>query len=225
MGPRPVVAQRAPTVATAPYFEFQVEKQAQQTPGAGRIRYPDSLRTANVEGEVLAQFVVDENGQTEPGSFKVLKSDHPLFSLAVQTALPGMHFSAAEIGGKKVRQLVQQPFTFTLSKPSGQEAERSYFEFKLTRRAQELPGPSRLRYPDELRAAKVEGEVLAQFVVDETGRVLPGSFKVIKSDHDLFTKAVAAALTDMRFSPAESNDGHRIRQLITQPFTFSLSKE
>jgi protein TonB len=112
-----VVGGVAPPVNTdQPYFEFQVEKQVQQIPGTGNLRYPDILRSANVEGEVLAQFVVDADGRYEQGSFKVLKSSHDLFTQAVKNALPNMRFYPAEVGGRKVKQLVQQPFTFSLSK-------------------------------------------------------------------------------------------------------------
>ena len=67
-------------------------------------------------GEMISQFVVDADGRYEPGSFKVLKSSHELFTQAVKNALPNMRFYPAEVGGKKVKQLVQQPFTFSLSK-------------------------------------------------------------------------------------------------------------
>lgn len=110
-----VVGGTAP-VGDQPYFEFQVEKQVATAPGSPAPRYPDMLRSANVEGEVLAQFVVDETGRYEPGTFKALKSSHELFTQAVKNALPNMRFYPAEIGGKKVKQLVQQPFTFSLSK-------------------------------------------------------------------------------------------------------------
>src|SRR3954471_6157239 len=110
-----VVGGTAP-VGDQPYFEFQVEKQVQQIPGTGNLRYPDMLRSANVEGEVLAQFVVDADGRYEAGSFKVLKSSHELFTQAVKNALPNMRFYPAEVGGQKVKQLVQQPFTFSLTK-------------------------------------------------------------------------------------------------------------
>ena len=106
----------APVNTDQPYFEFQVEKQVQQIPGTGNLQYPDMLRSANVEGEVLAQFVVDAEGRYEAGSFKVLKSTHELFTQAVTNALPNMRFYPAEVGGKKVPQLVQQPFTFSLTK-------------------------------------------------------------------------------------------------------------
>ena len=74
------------------------------------------LRSANVEGEVLAQFVVDTTGRADMGTFKVLKSSHDLFTNSVRAALPQMRFYAAEIGGRKVKQLVQMPFQFTLTK-------------------------------------------------------------------------------------------------------------
>lgn len=99
-----------------PYFEFQVEKQAVQVPGTGVLRYPDMLKSANIEGEVLAQFVVDREGRYEPGTFKVIKSSHDLFTAAVKNALPNIRFTPAEVGGRRVKQLVQQPFTFTLTK-------------------------------------------------------------------------------------------------------------
>lgn len=233
--PLPSSAQRTPTVANAPYFEYQVEKQAQQMPGTGNLRYPDQLRQANVQGVVLAQFVVDERGAVEPGTFKALKSDHQLFSNAVELALPAMRFAAAEIGDKKVRQLVQQPFTFSLSGPSSPSksgdgvtsrptTDKPYVEFKLSKEARQIPGAGNLRYPDALRSANVQGEVLAQFVVDANGEVLPGSFRVVRSDHAQFTQAVVTALPAMRFYPAEV-EGKKVRQMLTMPFTFSLSKQ
>jgi protein TonB len=99
-----------------PYFEFQVEKPVVPAPGSVAPRYPDMLRQAGVEGEVLAQFVVDTTGKAEAGSLKILKSSHDMFVQSVKNALPNMKFIPAEVGGRKVKQLVQQPFTFSISK-------------------------------------------------------------------------------------------------------------
>lgn len=98
------------------YYEYQVEKQVSPLPGNPAPRYPDMLRSANVEGEVLAQFVVDTTGRADMREFKVLKSTHDLFTNAVKAALPNMKFYPAEVGGKKVKQLVQMPFQFSLTK-------------------------------------------------------------------------------------------------------------
>jgi len=94
------------------FFDFQVEKPVAPIPGSGSPRYPEILLSAGVEGQVLGQFVVDTLGRVESGSFKVIRSDHDLFSAAVRSALPAMRFLPAEVGGRKVKQLVQQPFVF-----------------------------------------------------------------------------------------------------------------
>lgn len=98
------------------YFEFQVEKQVAPASGNPSPRYPDMLRSANVEGEVIAQFVVDQNGKADMSTFKVLKSSHDLFTAAVKNVLPNMRFLPAEVGGAKVKQLVQMPFVFSLNR-------------------------------------------------------------------------------------------------------------
>jgi len=103
-------------VSDQPYFEFQVEKQVAALPDNPRPRYPDMLRSANVEGEVLAQFVVDTTGRAEMNTFKVLKSSHDLFTNSIKAVLPNMRFYPAEVGGRKVKQLVQMPFVFGLNK-------------------------------------------------------------------------------------------------------------
>ena len=108
---------KAPIVQTdQPYFEFQVEKPVVPAPGSVSPRYPDMLRQAGVEGEVLAQFVVDTTGRAEAGSLKILKQSHDLFVQSVRNALPQMRFIPAEVGGRKVKQLVQQPFTFSITR-------------------------------------------------------------------------------------------------------------
>lgn len=99
-----------------PYFDFQVEKPVVMAPGAAGPTYPDMLRSAGIEGTVLAQFVVDTSGRAEMNTFKVLKTDNDLFSNAVKNALQRMRFLPAEVGGRKVKQLVQQPFQFSLNR-------------------------------------------------------------------------------------------------------------
>jgi len=105
-----------PTRTDPPYFEFQVEKPAGPRPGNMAPRYPDMLRSAHVEGEVLAQFVVDTLGRPDMDTFKVLKSTHELFTEAVKGSLPNMAFSPALVGGRPVKQLIQMPFQFNLTK-------------------------------------------------------------------------------------------------------------
>ncbi|MEI6740157.1 MAG: TonB family protein [Gemmatimonadaceae bacterium] len=108
---------KAPVVQTdQPYFDFQVEKPVVMAPGSSGPAYPDMLRSAGIEGQVLAQFVVDTLGKADMSTFKALKSDNDLFTTAVRNALQRARFLPAEVGGRKVKQLVQQPFQFSLNR-------------------------------------------------------------------------------------------------------------
>ena len=102
------------------YFEFQVSKPVASAPGSKAPRYPVELKSNGVEGEVLAQFVVDTFGVAELTSFRLLKSSHSLFADAVQAVLPETRFTSAEVDGHKVRQLVQQPFVFNIQRADAQ---------------------------------------------------------------------------------------------------------
>ena len=84
--------------------------------GGAAPRYPETLRSAGVEGEVVAEFVVDTTGRVEAASVRFAAGAHPLFEAAVRQALRGMRFRPAEAGGRAVRQLVRQPFVFALSR-------------------------------------------------------------------------------------------------------------
>jgi TonB family protein len=113
---RAVHGKPTPVSDNQTFFEFQVENQVKQQPGNHAPRYPDELRELKVEGTVLAQFVVGVDGVPIPDTFKVLKSTDERFTDAVRTALPDMLFYPALVGGKPVKQLVQMPFEFNLSK-------------------------------------------------------------------------------------------------------------
>lgn len=104
------------TTADQPYFEFQVDKPVMQAPNSASPLYPDILRRAGVEGEVIVSFVVDTLGRVDLRSFKVILASHDLFANAVRNALPRMRFIPAETTGGKVRQVVQQPFKFSIEK-------------------------------------------------------------------------------------------------------------
>jgi TonB family protein len=110
----------APKVAadTTAYFEFQVEQPVTVTEGNPPPVYPEALAKAHVSGTVLVQFVVSTDGTAEMNTFKVLKSSNGSFTDAVRDVLPNFHFVPAEVGGRRVRQLVQMPFGFKIPEKS-----------------------------------------------------------------------------------------------------------
>lgn len=98
-----------------PLTERSVDWPVVALPGSAAPRYPSLLQSAGVDGDVRAQFVVDTLGRVEPGTVRILESSHESFSQAVRDALVRARFVPAEAGGRKVRQLVEQPFSFKLT--------------------------------------------------------------------------------------------------------------
>lgn len=217
-----------PTSETPPYFDFQVTQPATMAPGSKGPTYPAELRAAKKQGQVLAQFVVNTDGTVDMSTIKILKTDDEQFSTAVRGALSEMRFSPATLGGKNVRQLLQQPFMFSMGdnrsgteSPSATPAAAGTMPvLKAARMRDEAVGPA---YPQALKDSKLEGQVLTQFVVGPDGKVDMSTFKVLKSTHELFTNAVRAALENMPFDPA-TKDGIPVRQMLQIPFQFSQSK-
>jgi protein TonB len=84
-----------------------------------------------------------------------------------------------------------------------------------------LEDPVPPRYPEVLRRAGVEGDVVVQFVVDTTGRIDMSAIQVMRSTHDAFTAAVRETLAKLRFAPATTGE-RKIRALAVMPFHFTL---
>lgn len=95
--------------------EFQVEKQAAMD-GALQLRYPEAMQEQNREGRVVVQFVVDTTGIAELRTFHVIEATDAAFAAATKAAVATARFSPAEVAGRKVRQLVQLPVTFSLNR-------------------------------------------------------------------------------------------------------------
>lgn len=104
---------------------------------------------------------------------------------------------------------------------TAQDTVALYYAPPGTQPVQALRGVSQPRYPDVLRRSRVEGQVVAQYVVDTSGTVLPGSLRIARATDTLFAAAVRDALTGLRFSPATMN-GRKVRQLVEQPIYFDM---
>ena len=98
-----------------PLFEIEVDKPVIPLRGSSMPRYPDELRRAGISGCVLVQFIVDTTGRADRGTLRLLRYSHREFVRAVWDAMPGMRFTPAEIRGRKVPQVVVEPFSFTIT--------------------------------------------------------------------------------------------------------------
>ena len=79
--------------------------------------------------------------------------------------------------------------------------------------------PVAVGYPPELFAAGTSGIVIAEFVVDSSGRVEGATFGVLSSSHPLFARAVQDALREVHFRPAQAG-GRAVRQIVQMQFRF-----
>ncbi len=97
------------------FEENEVDRAVKVRSGA-EPRYPDALRSVGVEGTVSVRFIVGADGKVEPGSIQAIDSPNRLFTESVRTALLNTRYRPAEAGGRPVRQLVEQGFSFKLTK-------------------------------------------------------------------------------------------------------------
>jgi hypothetical protein len=86
-----------PPATGAPFLTCQVDRDAS---AAEDPSYPSMLRSADVSGRVRAAYIVDSTGRV--ASFKVLGSDHGLFSASVRNAIGSSRFTPAEKAGRPV---------------------------------------------------------------------------------------------------------------------------
>ena len=96
----------------------------------------------------------------------------------------------------------------------GQGFSKQFWASGIDKRSSESPtGPTSARllgtmpepvYPVFLRKNNVEGEVVVQFVVDETGKPDMSTLEVVRSPHDAMTASVRKVIEQIRFEPART---------------------
>jgi len=106
----------APVAGTDSVFTIlEVDTAVVRSQSSAAPAYPLDLLAKHIEGVVVVRYVVDTTGFADTASFRVVRTTNEGFVTAVRDVLPYMRFSPAKIGPTKVRQLVEQPFTFRIS--------------------------------------------------------------------------------------------------------------
>ena len=96
-----------------------------------RVQYPAMAREAGIEGQVVVQFVVNEEGAVEDAA--VLRSPHDMLSEAALQAVRQSRFEPGRDAGEAVRVRFAVPVTFRLPGGDGED------------RGQALPSPTDVR--------------------------------------------------------------------------------
>ena len=124
--PDEIVGDRAKDTVTAPpvpeskgedsvYSVLEVDIAAVRAANSAAPAYPLKMLQQHISGSVAAQYIVDTTGFADTTSFQVLNTPRPEFIQAVKDVLPYMRFEPAKIGKTKVRQLVEQQFSFKIT--------------------------------------------------------------------------------------------------------------
>jgi TonB family protein len=74
---------------------LKVATQPRMLGSSPQPRYPETLRSQALEGEVVVRFLVNESGRVDPSTMIVVRSPHDLFTAAVRNVLSQFRFDPA----------------------------------------------------------------------------------------------------------------------------------
>ena len=149
-------------------------------------------------------------------------TDRGLFTLvAPRAGTYRVRFSSADAGTHVSDSLVVADGEYLAREFPIDRWRREFSEFEVDKGVVPARGSAFPRFPDDLRAQRIGGCVIASFVVDTTGRADRGTLRILKYSDREFVRAVWDALPQMRFEPAEINH-RKVAQRVVQPFTFTI---
>jgi len=111
----------APTIAggDSVFTQLEVDSTVSRFPGSAAPAYPAELLKQGIQGSVVTQYVVDTSGYADSSSLRIIRATDSAFANAVRAAIPHMRFFPAKVGPRRVRQLVEQEFSFKIDPHAG----------------------------------------------------------------------------------------------------------
>lgn len=200
-------------------------------------KYPEPLRAKGTEGWVVVEYTVDETGRVlQP---KVRKSSNTDFEAETLKSVAGWKFTPGQFQGRISRATLTTTVTFGLAANGTWSATSAVPPPPRLDTAFPHPNPTTSRaqnwkdlevrpralfqvtptYPLELSAAKVEGKVTVEFVIDPDGNVR--DVRVVRSSHKAFEAPAIAAVLQWKFAPGEIK-GRKVATLASQIIEFNL---
>jgi protein TonB len=116
LGLGPAGSSGQPAIRYNAYDEIAVEKRVMPASANQSPRYPSRMQNRGIEANFNVSFVVDTSGVVDQQTVELPPSIQQEFTNAVVEVLFNWHFVPAELGGRRVRQRVLQPFTFRLER-------------------------------------------------------------------------------------------------------------
>jgi hypothetical protein len=81
-------------------------------------KYPDLLRSAGVEGDVIVDLTIDSIGRVDASHVKMIDSVHHLFAISVRRAIDTTAWLPARHLGRPIPSVQRDTFSFMLKKDS-----------------------------------------------------------------------------------------------------------
>jgi TonB family protein len=112
-----------PIITETALTEVEVDSVVERDPNSAAPRYPPKLLAHNIEGSTFVHYVVDTTGRVDTLTIQVVRASHPQFAQSVREALALMKFRPAMQSSHKVRQWVEQNFSFRIVPPAKAPAD------------------------------------------------------------------------------------------------------
>lgn len=163
-------------------------------------------------------FLLDADGNIE----KILeeKTAEPVYSNLIASEVSNWKFEPGIKKGKAVKSQYKWELSIPVKKTFDEE------EYKISADTMPLPvgGMKSLQqnivYPEKAKQQGIEGKVLVQVFIDETGKVVKTT--VLKSAGDDLDKTAMSALQKTSFTPGII-DGKPVKVKVVIPIVFKLS--
>lgn len=183
------------------------------------VKYPEKARKAGIEGRVVVQFVVAEDGSVcEESIIRGVTADLNEEALRVVHAM--YKWTPGTLNGKAVRVRYTLPVIFKLGDERVYEVVDQMPKFPGGANALARYLSRNLKYPANAAKNGIKGRVLVSFVVEKDGAV--SDVKVASgADPELDAEAVRVLRSMPKWSHGRRN-GEKVRVKYTVPVTFKL---
>lgn len=202
-----------------------------------KIQYPDVAREGGIEGRVLVQFVVNENGTVTESN--VAKGVHDALDEAALSAVRSLDCEPGRQDGKAVPVQMTIPVTFRLPEKSASSATSSAssepaLEIRYNRDSQESKPPegpvfsgttlaslrSGVNYPKLVEKAGIEGTVEVTFRLTESGEAR--NPRVSQSVHEALDAKVLHSVRSTTFDVRENQAVDLMGERVRVRFVYQL---
>lgn len=190
---------------------------------AEKVHYPEIAKRAGIEGKVFVKAVLDTDGSII--SAEVVKGIGAGCDEAALKAINETQFTPGYKDGEPVKTEITIPVKFKLK--DAKSKTESAAIYKVTDEMASVVGSvasiaQKVVYPDLAKRAGIEGKVIVQAVIDESGSVV--STEVLESVGSGCDEAAVKAITQTKFKPG-IKDGKAVKSEVTIPVKFKLDGE